>query len=113
MNCECFYVVKNASLEGAREFANTLNKVAEKQQEEVFPVYISQAKADFSATSDYDNFCSEFIVKKDSWLVFAQGKDYCMNRIRPAGGRRGFPNKMKHEDFYSNWDYYINDIESV
>ena len=113
MNCECFYVIKNSSLEGAREFAKVLNETANKQQEEVYPVYISQANNNFSATSDYDNEQSKFTVSKGSWLVFAHGKDYCMNRIKPIGGKRGFPNKTKHKDFYNNWNYYITDIEPV
>ena len=113
MNCECFYVVKNSTLEGAREMAKEIDRVATKQCEEVYPVYICKALKDFKATSDYDNYNEDFKVKAGSWLVFAQGKDYCMNRIRPKGGRRGFPNKYIHTDFYEKFGEYIEDVEEA
>lgn len=114
MNCECFYVVKNGnSIENARILAETINNVANKQGEEVYPACISVATRDFYATSDYDNFNTDFKVKRGQYLVFAYGKDYCMNKIRPKGGRRGFPNKIKHEDFYENFYEYIEDVEGV
>ena len=113
MNCECFYVIKGNTLETAREFVDELNRVADRQQEEVYPVYICQAKKTFKATPDYDNCGTIFTVKKDTWLVFACGKDYCMNRIRPNGGRRGFPNKFIHKDFYEKFYDYIVDVEPI
>lgn len=113
MNCECFYVVKGNSLEAARELAKEINRVADKQMEEVYPVYICKALKDFVATSDYDNYKPDFKVKTGSWLVFAQGKDYCMNRIRPKGGKRGFPNRLVHDDFWENMYDYIEDIEET
>lgn len=113
MNCECFYLIKNQSLEGAREFAKEIERVANKNHEEVYPVYICKALKDFTATSDYDNWNTPFKVKSGSWLVFAQGKDYCMARIKPNGGKRGFPNRIKHEDFYDCFYDYIEDVEPV
>lgn len=110
MNCECFYVVKGNTLESAREFAKTLNNLAIKRKEEVYPVYISKAKIDFEAATNYDGWKGIFKVKKDTFLVFAHGKDYCMNRIKPKGGKRGFPSKNEiffFEDFYR----FIEDIE--
>ena len=113
MNCECFYVVKENTLEAARELAEEIDRVANKQEEEVFPVCISKTKRSFHATSDYDNFKPTFNVKKDQFLVFAQGKDYCMDRIRPKGGKRGFPDHFDCWDFYDNFYEYIEDIEKV
>lgn len=114
MNCECFYVVTNENtIENARLLAKTINYVANKQCEEVFPIYISKAKKDFYATADYDNSMPSFKVKEGQFLVFAYGKDYCMNRIRPNGGRRGFPNVAFHDDFYEGFEGYIEDVEKV
>ena len=115
MNCECFYVVKDQTIEGCREFVKTITEVAEDQMEEVYPVYICKCIKDFVATSDYDNWKADFKVKKGTWLVFAQGKDYCMYRIRPKGGRRGFPNRIIDEqrDFYDEFYEYIEDVEEV
>lgn len=111
MNCECFYVVKNQTLEGARELAKAIDNCAERQCEEVYPVYISKIKKDFIATSTYEGFANPFKVKAGTLVVFAQGKDYCMDRIRPKGGRRGFPNCEWHNEFYSEFESFVEDIE--
>ncbi len=113
MNCECFYVVKDNSFEAARELAKEIDRVAERQEEEVYPVCISRAIKDFYATSDYDNWGTTFKIKDGTWLVFAQGKDYCMNRIRPKGGRRGFPDQFRSEKFWEDMYEYIEDVEEV
>ena len=111
MTCECFYVVKENTLEEARELAKRINDCAKKQKEEVFPVYICKSRKDFGAASNCDGFISPFKVKADTYLVFAQGKDYCMNRIRPKGGKRGFPDMYYRMEFYENFGDFIEDIE--
>lgn len=111
MNCECFYVVKENTLEAARELAKRIDDCADKQMEEVYSVYISKSRKDFGAASNYDGWRSPFKVKADTYLVFAQGKDYCMNRIKPKGGKRGFPDMNCREEFYTNFNEFIEDIE--
>ena len=111
MNCECFYVVKENTLEAARELAKRINECANKQMEEVYPVYICKSKKNFGAASNYDGWRSPFKVKAGTYLVFAQGKDYCMNRIRPKGGKRGFPDIDYKAEFRERFNEYIEDIE--
>ena len=111
MNCECFYVVKENTLEAARELAKCIDECAAKQMEEVYPVYICKSKKDFGAASNYDGYMSPFKVKENTYLVFAQGKDYCMNRIRPKGGKRGFPDMEHRVEFYKHFEDFIEDIE--
>ena len=111
MNCECFYVVKENTLEAARELVKQINDCANRQMEEVYPVYICKSKIGFDAATNYDGWMSPFKVKADTYLVFAQGKDYCMNRIRPKGGKRGFPDIDCREKFYKNFNEFIEDIE--
>lgn len=113
MNCECFYVVKDNTLENARELAKRIDATANDRGDELYPVCISKVKRDFYATSDYDNFNTDFKVKEGQFLVFVQGKYHSMCSIRPKGGRRGFPNMFEHDDFYSCFDDYIKDIEEV
>lgn len=113
MNCECFYLITNQSLEGAREFAKEIKRISDKYGIEYYPVYICKAIKSFAATTDYDNWRPSFTVKKNSWLVFVAGKYHNMMEQRPKGGKRGFPNRMKHRDFgYSFYDY-IEDVEPV
>lgn len=113
MNCECFYVVKNQTLEGAKELAKAINVCAEKQWEDVTPIYISRIKKDFVAATNYDGYQSPYKVKAGTLVVFAYGKDYSMHRIRPKGGKRGFPAIGYHDDFYSNFENYVEDIEAL
>lgn len=113
MNVECFYVIKDQTIEGAREFAKEVDRVSEKYHQELYPVYICKAIKDIIATSDWSNWNADFKVKKGTWLVFVQGKDYCIDRVRPKGGRRGYPNRFGHSDFYDNFYSYIEDIEEV
>lgn len=111
MNCECFYVVKEQTLEGARELAKRINDCAVKHCEEVYPVYISRFKKELGAASNYDGWKSPFKVKAGSFVVFVQGKDYCMNRIKPNGGKRGFPDYEHRDEFYCNFEEFVEDIE--
>ena len=111
MNCECFYVVKENTLEAARELAKRIDDCAIKQMEEVYPVYICKTKKDFGAATNYDGWKSPYKVKAGTYLVFAQGKDYCMDRIRPKGGKRGFPNETYQIEFWTNFKDFIEDIE--
>ena len=115
MNCECFYVVKGGTIEDARKLVDTINKTAEKREEEIYPVYISKAKKSFLASTNYDGFYHHprYRVKEGDLLVFAQGKDYCMYRTRMTGGKRGFPVYEIKGDFYENFYDYIEDIEEV
>ena len=92
MNTECMYVLKEQSLEAAKEFCKYLNEFATKRCEDVTPTYISVALKDFFVTSTYDGWDGTlFKVKAGTYFVWAYGKDYCMYRIRPKGARRGFP----------------------
>ena len=111
MNCECFYVVKENTLEAARELAERINDCANKQMEEVYTVCISKSIKDFGAASNYDGWQSLFKVKAGTYLVFAQGKDYSMYRIRPKGGKRGFPDMHYRKVFFENFEDFIEDIE--
>lgn len=113
MNCECFYVIKENTVEAANDFANKIEKFAHERWEELYPVAISEAIKDFSATSDYDNWKTPFKVKSGSILVFVYGKDYSMHRVKIKGGKRGFPNRYFNDDFYENFNDYIRDIKTI
>ena len=92
MNTECMYVLKNAkTVDEAKEFAIYLEDLAIKRQQEVSPTYISVITEEFNVTSDYDGFNIPFKVKPGNMVVWAYGKDYCMNRLRPKGAKRAFP----------------------
>ena len=91
MNCECMYILKEKTEDAAKEFALYLEDLSFRRQEEVFPTYISVVTEECKLTSDYDGWNIPFKVKPGDMVVWAYGKDYCMNRIRPKGARRGFP----------------------
>ena len=101
MNTECMYVLKEKTVEAAKEFAVYLENLAIKREEEVFPTYISIITEEFKVTSDYDGFNKPFKVKPGDMIVWAYVKDYCMNRLRPNGARRAFP-------YYLNPDHSFN-----
>ena len=91
MNTECMYVLKEKTIEAAKEFAVYLEDLATRRSEEVLPTYISIVTEEFRVTSDYDGFRGQFKVKPGDVIVWAYGKDYCMYRLRPKGARRAFP----------------------
>ena len=91
MNTECMYVLGNKTVDEAKEFALYLEDLAIKRKQEVMPTYISVITDEFKVTSDYDGWKTPFKVKPGDMIVWAYGKDYCMNRIRPKGARRAFP----------------------
>ena len=109
MNCECFYIVKGGTIEDARRLAGRINDVAEMRGMELYAVCISKVKQELCATSDYDNMGRPFNVPEGSWLVFVQGKYHYMFKIRPRGGKRGFP---MESDFYECFEKYVDDIEA-
>lgn len=103
MNTECMYVLtKENTVDGAKEFAKYLEKLAIEKGEEVVPTYISVITEPFKITRDYDGFSVPFKVKPGDMVVWAYGKDYCMYRIRPKGARMGFPYAL-------NPDHSFND----
>lgn len=102
MNTECMYVLKAKTVDEAKEFAVYLEDLASRMEEEVMPTYISVVTKEFKVTSDYDGWNKPFKVKPGDMVVWAYGKDYCMNRIRPRGARRGFPYAL-------NPDHSFND----
>lgn len=111
MNCECFYVVKDGSLEKARELATNIERLV--GDAELFTCAISQVTKEFTATPDYDNFGKSFKVKEGSWLVFVSGKYHVMCEIRPRNARRGFP-KVTIDDDYDGWfENHITDVEML
>ena len=91
MNTECMYVLTAKTVDEAKDFAMYLEALAAVRQEEVMPTYISMVTEEFKVTSDYDGWNRPFKVKPGDMVVWAYGKDYCMNRIRPKGARRAFP----------------------
>ena len=91
MNTECMYILKAKTVDEAKDFALYLEELANKMCEEVEPTYISVITDEFKVTSDYDGFNTPFKVKPGDMIVWAYGKDYCMNRLRPKGARRAFP----------------------
>ena len=103
MNTECMYVLKYAkTVDEAKEFAMYLEDLAIKKGEEVMPTYISVVTEGFKVTSDYDGWNTPFKVKPGDMVVWAYGKDYCMNRLRPKGARRGFPYALNPDYSFNN-----------
>ena len=103
MNTECMYVLKNANtVDEAKDFAMYLEDLAIKTREDVMPTYISLVEKEFKVTSDYDGWNRPFKVKPGDLVVWAYGKDYCMDRLRPKGARRAFPYAL-------NPDHSFND----
>lgn len=98
MNTECMYVLKEKTIDAAKEFAVYLEDLATKRGEEVFPTYISLITGSFAVSSDYDGLRSLFKVKPGDVVVWAYGKDYCMYRLRPKGARRAFPYEVNPDD---------------
>ena len=74
MNCECFYLIKENTMDAARDLAKRIGKTANDRMMELFPVCISQAKRDFLATGDYDNCGREFLVKEGDASFDAPGR---------------------------------------
>ena len=91
MNTECMYVLEAKTFDEAKEFAMYLEDLAIKKEQEVEPTGISVITKEFNVTSDYDGFNRPFKVKPGDMVVWAYGKDYCMDRLRPKGARRAFP----------------------
>lgn len=92
MNTECMYILTKAkTIDEAKEFAQYLEDLAVKKQEDVLPTYISVITEELNVTSDYDGYNRPFKAKPGDMIVWAYGKDYSMNRIRPKGARRAFP----------------------
>ena len=102
MNTECIYVLKDGSLENAKEFCDYIDKLAEERCLELYPTYVSIAKKDFKVTFDYDGWHTPFKIKKGEYLVWVYGKDYDMNRVRPKGARRGFPYAINDRNDFPN-----------
>lgn len=103
MNTECMYVLKNAkTIDEAKEFAIYLEDLAIRRQQEVFPTYISVVTEEFNVTSDYDGFNIPFKVKPENIVVWAYGKDYCMDRLRPNGAKRAFPYALNPNNSFND-----------
>lgn len=103
MNTECMYVLKNAkTTDEAKEFAIYLEDLAIKRQQEVYPTYISVVTEEFNVTSDYDGFNIPFKVKPKNIVVWAYGKDYCMDRLRPKGAKRAFPYALNPNNSFND-----------
>ena len=113
MTCECFYIIKENTIESANDFVTKIKEFANKKREELYPVAISEVIKDFSATGDYDNWSTPFKVKTGSILVFVQGKYYSMHRVKIKGAKRGFPNRYFDKNFYENFGDYIKDIKLI
>ena len=110
MNTECMYVLKEKTIDAAKEFAVYLEDLATKREEEVFPTYISLITGSFAVSSDYDGLRSLFKVKPGDVVVWAYGKDYCMYRLRPKGARRAFPYEVNPDD---SWRDRMKDLWCV
>lgn len=92
MTTECIYALKDKTIDEAKEFCIYINDLAIRKEEEVMPTYISRVLKDIYVTTDYDGFGTMFKLKKDTIIVWAYGKDYCMHRLRPGkGSRKCFP----------------------
>ena len=102
MNTECMYILTAKTVDEAKEFAMYLENLANNKQEEVTPTYISVVTEEFKVTSDYDGFNKPFKVKPGDMIVWAYGKDYCMNRIRPKGAKRAFPYALNPDHSFNN-----------
>lgn len=107
MNTECMYVLKEKTVDAAKEFVLYLEDLAIKMEEEVSPTYISLITESFTVSNDYDGFRSWFKVKPGDIVVWAYGKDYCMYRIRPKGARRAFPYNVNPDD---SWRGKVKDL---
>lgn len=103
MNTECMYVLKNQTIDAAKDFCKYLDNLATEKEIELYPTYVSVAKRDFRVTPDYDGFMGSFTVKKGTIFVWAYGKDYHMMRNKVKGGRRCFPYAM-------NWDVDFKEL---
>ena len=111
MNTECMYVLKNAkTVDEAKDFAMYLEDLAIKTREDVMPTYISVVEKEFKVTSDYDGWNRPFKVKPGDLVVWAYGKDYCMDRLRPKGARRAFPYALNPDH---SFDDKIKDLYVV
>lgn len=116
MNCECFYLIKEGTLEAAREFVAKADEwIANSDWKELYPVCICKARKDFYACSDYDGITRSFKVKKDSIMVFVMGKYQLMWRMDIEGAKRGFPNRKRRDqkDFLLQFYSYVEDIEYI
>lgn len=98
MTTECIYALKDKTIDEAKEFCIYINDLANRKEEEVMPTYISKVLKDIYVTTDYDGFGTIFKLKKDTIIVWAYGKDYCMHRLRPGkGSRKCFPYAMNQD----------------
>ena len=98
MTTECIYALKDKTIDEAKEFCIYINALAIRKEEEVMPTYISKVLKDIYVTTDYDGFGTMFKLKKDTIIVWAYGKDYCMHRLRPGkGSRKCFPYAMNKD----------------
>lgn len=98
MTTECIYALKDKTIDEAKEFCIYINDLAIRKEEEVMPTYISKVLKDIYVTTDYDGFGTMFKLKKDTIIVWAYGKDYCMHRLRPGkGSRKCFPYAMNKD----------------
>ena len=109
MNCECFYIVKEGTVEAARKMAEDIRRTADKNGMELNPFCISKVIKGFRATGDYDNMGREFPVAAGRILVFVEGKLHSMEDIRPRGGKRGFP----VWETVGRYDEHVEDIENL
>lgn len=109
MNCECFYIIKEGTMQAARDFSNRVKNRAASKKIELYPVYISKAKKNFYANQSYDysGWPNQPRVKEGNILVFVQGKYHHMGRFK--GAKRGFLDFNFHEVY----DQYIEDLEEI
>ena len=109
MNCECFYVIKEGTIEAARTFADRVKERAASRNEELYPVCISKALKSFYANAGYDHsgWPNQPKVKEGEYLVFVQGKYHAMGKFK--GAKRGFPDVSMHEVY----DEYFEDLEEI
>ena len=113
MNCECFYVAKENTLDAARSLAKEIDRIAIDQGEEAYPVGICKTLKRFSATYYYDNIDGDFEVEDGRYMVAVFGKDYYLDRINPENGVRAFPSRKRHPDIVQCFSDYVQDIEAV
>ena len=105
MNCECVYVLKEQTMESAHKFAERINKYGEDR--EIYPISIAKITRPTHMTTDYDNWCSPYIVKPGTLVVFVGGKLHNMVEIKPWGAKRGFPDRERLDSF----DGWFEDLE--
>lgn len=91
MNCECLYVMKEQTINAAREFAKRISEIETNTGREIYPTYIAKITNDIYATSDYDGYMPRFKILKDTIVVFVGGKYHNMMELKPKGGKRAFP----------------------